>query len=43
VYYLENEGERERIARNGYETVMKYHSSQVRARQLVDFLATLGD
>jgi hypothetical protein len=43
VYYLENDGERERIARNGYETVMKYHSSQVRARQLVDFLATLGD
>jgi spore maturation protein CgeB len=38
---LENDEERERIARNGYETVKKYHSSKVRARQLVDFLRTL--
>jgi hypothetical protein len=40
-YYLEDDEERERIARNGYETVKKYHSSKVRARQLVDFLRTL--
>lgn len=41
-YYLENDDERERIARNGYETVMKYHNSRVRAKQLVDFLKKIG-
>lgn len=40
-YYLEDDVERERIARNGYETVMKYHTSETRARQLVDFLSKL--
>jgi len=40
-YYLEDDAERERIARNGYETVMKYHTSETRARQLVGFLRKL--
>lgn len=40
-YYLEDDTERERIARNGYETVMKYHASDKRARRLVDFLKKL--
>ncbi len=40
-YYLEDDAERERIARNGYETVMKYHTSETRARQLVGFLRRL--
>lgn len=37
-YYLENDDEREEIAQRGYETVMKYHTSDVRAREVVDFL-----
>jgi len=40
-YYLEDDAERERIARNGYETVMKHHTSETRARQLVGFLRKL--
>lgn len=40
-YYLEDDAERERIARNGYETVMKHHTSEIRARQLLDFLSRL--
>jgi spore maturation protein CgeB len=40
-YYLEDDSERERIARNGYETVMRHHTSETRARQLVDFLKKL--
>lgn len=42
-YYLEDDAERERIARNGYETVMRYHTSEVRAKQLLDFLDKLED
>ena len=41
AYYLEDNTERERIARNGYETMMKYHTSEVRAKQLLDFLGRL--
>ena len=37
-YYLKHDEEREEIARRGYETAMKYHTNDVRARQLVDFL-----
>lgn len=37
-YYLENDSERERVIDRGYETVMKYHTAEIRARQLVDFL-----
>ena len=41
TYYLEDDAERERIARNGYETMMKYHTSEVRAIQLLGFLENL--
>jgi len=34
-YYLEHNDESEKIARRGYETFMKYHSSDVRAKQLL--------
>ena len=37
-YYLNHDEEREEIARRGYETVMKYHTDDIRARQLVGFL-----
>ena len=40
-YYLEDDVERERIAHNGYETAMKYHTSGVRAQQLMGFLEKL--
>ena len=39
-YYLENDDEREMVASKGYETVMKYHSVEVRARELVNLLKT---
>ncbi|MHA1267856.1 MAG: glycosyltransferase [Candidatus Helarchaeota archaeon] len=38
LYYLENEDERAKIARNGYNTVMKYHTADVRAKQFVRWL-----
>jgi glycosyltransferase involved in cell wall biosynthesis len=41
-YYLEDDVERERIARNGYETAMKYHISEIRAKQLLEFLHKLN-
>lgn len=37
-YYLTNDEEREKIACRGYKTVMKYHTSSVRAKQLVSYL-----
>lgn len=37
-YYITNDEEREKIAHRGYETVMKYHTSSVRAKQLVSYL-----
>jgi len=37
-YYLSHDEEREEIAQRGYETVMKYHTTDVRARELVDWL-----
>lgn len=37
-YYLTNEEEREKIANRGYETVMRYHTSKIRAKQLVSYL-----
>lgn len=37
-YYLENEGERKKIALEGYKMTMKHHTNEVRAKQLVDFL-----
>jgi len=38
LYYLENEDERAKIARNSYNIVMKYHTVDVRAKQLVEWL-----
>jgi spore maturation protein CgeB len=37
-YYLENESERERIAKNGYEAAIKHHSTDIRAKQLISYL-----
>lgn len=37
-YYLEHEDERKEIAKRGYETVKKYHTTEIRAKQLVDYL-----
>jgi len=36
-YYMTHKEEREEIARNGYETFLKYHTHKVRAEQLVKF------
>lgn len=41
VYYLENEGERRKVARGGYEMTLKYHTNEVRARELVDLLESV--
>jgi len=38
TYYLENDGERRRIALEGYKMTMKHHTNDVRAAQLVKFL-----
>lgn len=38
AYYLEDDSERERIALNGYNHVIKNHSVENRVDQLVDFL-----
>lgn len=37
-YYVSHDDERELIAQRGYDTVIKYHTTEVRARQVVDFL-----
>jgi len=37
-YYLNNENERERIANNGYEYVVKHASVDVRAKELVEYI-----
>lgn len=37
-YYLTHDEERKQIAQRGYETVMKYHTTEIRAKQLVDWL-----
>lgn len=39
-YYIKHDGEREEIARRGYETVLKHHTNDIRARQLIKFLET---
>jgi len=38
VYYVKNDGEREEITQNGYNTFLKYHTNEVRAKQLQGFL-----
>jgi spore maturation protein CgeB len=37
-YYLTNDEEREKIAYRGYKTVMKHHTTSVRANQLISYL-----
>jgi spore maturation protein CgeB len=37
-YYLEDDNERERVAQNGYDTVLRYHSSKIRAKNLLSYL-----
>jgi len=37
-YYLENEEEREKIARNGYAEVIQKHTRLSRAKKIVDFI-----
>ena len=41
IYYLEHDDELEQIAQRGYETVMKYHTTDIRAKQVVDFLGRI--
>lgn len=38
AYYLEHEEERQAIARNGYEKVKKYHTYEIRIREMLDIL-----
>lgn len=37
-HYVESDEERETIAKRGHETVMKHHTAEIRARELLDFL-----
>jgi len=41
-YYLKHDNERVKIAQKGYETVRKYHTNEIRAKQLIRFLE-VGD
>lgn len=40
-YYLRHENERREIARQGCETVKKYHTVTIRAKQLADYLKNI--
>lgn len=40
-YYIKHDKEREEIAERGYETFLKYHTTDIRAQQVVDFLGSL--
>jgi len=42
-YYLKNDRERETIAQRGYETAMKYHTTNIRAKQFIDILKQNAD
>jgi len=37
-YYVKHNNEREEIAYNGYDTIMKYHTTDIRAAEVVRFL-----
>ena len=37
-YYLENEKERERIVDNAFKMVHRYHTCEIRARELLDYV-----
>jgi len=41
LYYLEHEDERRDIAHKGYETVMRHHTADVRAQQLITYIRNL--
>lgn len=41
AYYLEDDQLRETIARRGYETALKYHTHQVRAKEFITMLASV--
>jgi len=38
MYYLENDKERERIARNGYNLVHSRHTDRVRVKEFLDMI-----
>jgi len=38
IYWIENEKERESLAKAAYETVMKYHTNKIRIKQLLEML-----
>lgn len=40
-YYIKHEEERKRIINNGYDTVMKYHTCEIRAKQILHYLEEL--
>ncbi len=40
-HYLEHENERRKIIENGYNTVMKYHTCEIRAKQILHYLEEL--
>jgi len=40
-YYLQNEDERKQIAEKGWETIQKYHTIQIRAKQMYEYLREL--
>jgi spore maturation protein CgeB len=40
-YYLRHENERQEIAKRGVETVKRYHTVEIRAKQLVDYLTNI--
>jgi spore maturation protein CgeB len=35
LYYLEHEDERKRIVENAFKTILKYHTVETRARELL--------
>lgn len=38
LYYLEHEDERRRIIENAYQIVCRYHTTEIRAKQLIDII-----
>ena len=42
-YYVEHEDERKEIAKRGYDTIRKYHTHKIRAKQLLGYILELVD
>lgn len=40
-YYLENESERKRITNNAYETILRYHTLDIRIQQFIGYVKEL--